>query len=272
MQFFKQKLSVSNVYFILRCRLKNPLDEKPLVVMLCWLQARQKHIEKYAELYVDQGLDVLAVQITPWQLLWPTKGTQLVAKDVINFLHANTTAYNPLFLHGFSVGGYMWGECLVHVEKDLPKFQSVIDRIIGQVFDSAADVSEIHIGIPKAVFPKNPKMQAALRSYIIYHMKAFHEPATSHYIRSSQMFHGNLVRAPALMFVSKMDPVGPPKSNARVRDNWIQNNVPMTYKVFEKSPHVGHFQMYRDEYVAYLMNHLKLVNLIKDSEKIRAKL
>lgn len=254
-------------------RLKNPLAERPLVVMLCWLQARQKHIEKYAELYIDSGLDVLAVQITPWQLLWPTKGTQLVARDVVNFLHSNT-GFNPLFLHGFSVGGYMWGECLVHIERELAKYQNVLDRIVGQIFDSAADVSEIHIGIPKAVFPKNPKMQAALRSYIIYHMKAFHEPATSHYIRSSQMFHGNLVRTPALMFVSKLDPVGPPKSNERVCDNWIQNNVDMTYKLFEKSPHVGHFQMYRNEYVKYLMEHLRRVNLIQEEgkEKIRAKL
>lgn len=115
--------------------------------MLCWLQARQKHIEKYAKLYVDQGIDVLAVQITPWQLLWPVKGTQLVARDVIQFLHANTE-HIQLFLHGLSVGGYMWGECLVHIERDLRKYQPIVDRIVGQVFDSAADVSEIHIGIP----------------------------------------------------------------------------------------------------------------------------
>lgn len=135
---------------LISCRLKQPLSGKPLVVMLCWLQARQKHVEKYAKLYVDQGLDVLAVQITPWQLLWPVKGTQLVARDVIQFLHANT-ADTQLFLHGLSVGGYMWGECLVHVERD-SKYQSIVDRCVGQVWDSAADVTEIHIGIPKVSY------------------------------------------------------------------------------------------------------------------------
>lgn len=266
-----RKGNLINLSLYYPSRLKNPLSGKPLAVMLCWLQARQKHVEKYAQLYVDIGMDVLAVTITPWQLLWPTKGTQLVARDAVQFLHANTM-YNPLFLHGFSVGGYMWGECLVHIERDLAKYKSVLDRFVGQVFDSAADVSEIQVGIPKAVFPRNPKMQAALRKYIIYHMKTFHEPATSHYIRSSQMFHGNLLRSPALFFVSKKDPVGPPESNARVRDNWIRNNVEMTYKVFEKSPHVGHFQMYREEYVSMLMNHLRSVNLLQDTERVRAKL
>lgn len=115
-------------------------------------------------------------------------------------------------------------------------------------------------------------MQAALRKYIIYHMKTFHEPATSHYIRSSQMFHGNLVRTPALFLVSNRDPVGPPKSNARVRDNWVRNKCEVTYKIFEKSQHVGHFQMYPEEYASLLMNHLRAVNLIQEDERVRAKL
>lgn len=250
--------------------------------MLCWLQARQKHVEKYAKIYIDLGFDVLAVKITPWQLLWPTKGTQLVAHDVVRFLQANTN-YNRLFLHGFSVGGYLWGECLVHIDRDLGKYQNILDRTVGQLFDSAADVSEIHIGMPKAIFPKNPKMQSALSKYVIYHMKTFHEPATSHYIRSSQMFHGNLVRTPALFIVSTKDPVGPPSSNGRVRDNWVRNNVDCKFHEFTDTPHVGHYQKHPQIYMNLLMNHLRFCNLvpgaIKEEEKasepadrVRAKL
>lgn len=52
-------------------------QDKPLVVMLTWLMAKKKHIYKYANFYVDRGFDVLNVTITPWQLLWPTKGSQV---------------------------------------------------------------------------------------------------------------------------------------------------------------------------------------------------
>ena len=52
-------------------------NNKPLVVMLSWLMAKKKHILKYANFYMDQGFDVLSVSITPWQLLWPVKGTQV---------------------------------------------------------------------------------------------------------------------------------------------------------------------------------------------------
>jgi hypothetical protein len=61
-------------------RLVNPKcgeNNAPLVVMLSWLMAKKKHILKYANFYMDQGFDVLSVSITPWQLLWPVKGTQV---------------------------------------------------------------------------------------------------------------------------------------------------------------------------------------------------
>lgn len=58
-------------------------NDQPLVVMLSWLMAKRKHIYKYATFYVDNGFDVLNINISPWQLLWPTKGTQ-VSKNFIN--------------------------------------------------------------------------------------------------------------------------------------------------------------------------------------------
>lgn len=57
-------------------RLKTPI-EKPLVIMMAWLLAKQSHLAKYAKIYIDQGFDVITVATTPWQLLWPTKGTQV---------------------------------------------------------------------------------------------------------------------------------------------------------------------------------------------------
>ncbi|XP_050098765.1 uncharacterized protein LOC126579323 isoform X1 [Anopheles aquasalis] len=247
--------------------------EKPVVLIISWLNARQKHLLKYAELYVDQGFDVFVTQITPWQLLWPVKGTQLVAADIVKFLK-NNDFKNGLILHGFSVAGYLWGECLVHIARDLPNYQVVLDRVKGQIWDSAADITEISVGVPTALFPKNPTLQNALRKYMLYHMKAFHEPATSHYIRSSQMFHTNLLRCPALFLVSKTDPVGTVEANTRVKDSWEQSGVKTTFHCWDRSPHVGHFRKHRDEYIDVLFHHLRQLNLpaIKQDALLRAKL
>lgn len=50
---------------------------KPLVILLSWLLAKNKHIYKFADYYTSHGFDILRVSLTPWQLLWPTKGTQV---------------------------------------------------------------------------------------------------------------------------------------------------------------------------------------------------
>lgn len=52
-------------------------------------------------------------------------------------------------------------------------------------------------------------------------MKTFHKQATQYYIRSSQIFHAaNVLRVPALLFVSKTDPIGTVTSNLALRDAW----------------------------------------------------
>lgn len=248
---------------------------KPTVLIFAWLNAKQKHLAKYAKLYTEQGYDVVVTQLTPWQLLWPVKGSQLVAADIVKFLK-NNEFKNGLIFHGFSVGGYLWGECLVHIARDLQNYQVVLDRVKGQIWDSAADITEIPEGVPRALFPRNPTLQNALRQYMIYHMKAFHEPATSHYIRSSQMFHTNLLRCPALFLCSKTDPVGTELANGRVRDNWEINGVKCTFKCWDRSPHVGHFQKHPEEYVELVFNHVRQLELTgqkqQQQQPLRAKL
>lgn len=92
--------------------------------------------------------------------------TKLVAGDVVKFLASNA-ASNPLFLHGFSVGGYLWGECMVHMARDPELFSPVINQISGQVWDSVVELTEIPVGIPKAVFPQNETLQRALSNYLL---------------------------------------------------------------------------------------------------------
>ncbi|XP_050682898.1 uncharacterized protein LOC126978175 [Leptidea sinapis] len=229
---------------------------RPLCVMINWLLARQKHVMKYANIYLEQGFDVLSVSCTPWQLMWPLKGSQLVAGDLIKFMAANEND-QPLVVHGFSVAGYIWGEVCVHAMNNQQAYQPILDRVAAQTWDSAADITEITIGVPAAVFPKNMIMQKTLKAYMEYHMKTFHDAATVHYIRSSQLFHTNLCRAPALFLLSSSDPVGAETSNRAVCDSWLKMGMKCTWQCWDRSPHVQHFTKHRDEYVSLLRAHLR---------------
>ncbi|XP_053616608.1 uncharacterized protein l(2)k09913 [Plodia interpunctella] len=247
------------------------LPNKPICIMINWLLARQKHVMKYATLYLEQGFDVISVSCTPWQLMWPQKGSQLVARDMIKLMAENDNG-QPLTIHGFSVAGYMMGEICVEVMKDKERYQPTLDRVVAQVWDSAADISELTIGVPAAVFPKNKIMQNTLRAYMEYHLKTFHTVATIHYIRSSQMFHTTLCRAPALFLLSKSDPVGAEASNKSVHDSWVEMGIKCTWKCWERSPHVQHYNKHPQEYVAALYSHLDSHGLVSQPEKMRSRL
>lgn len=255
----KKNASVSDL------RLDQP-QENPLVILLAWLMAKRKHTYKYADIWMQKGFDVLSVNVSPWQFLWPVKGSQIVASEILKFLDQNKS-YSQIMLHGFSVGGYLWGEVMVQMAHDTEKYQDLVDRFVGQVWDSAADVTEIHKGVPPAVFPRNKVMANALGKYMLYHMKTFDKVATRHYVRSSQMFHTNMVRAPALMLISKTDPIGTESSNKRVKESWESMGMKVDLKLFEKSPHVGHFRKYPKEYVAELHRFLDSLNLNKEKQK-----
>lgn len=44
-------------------------------------------------------------------------------------------------------------------------YSSILNRTACQIWDSAADITEIPIGLPKSVFPNNERMQNMLRNY-----------------------------------------------------------------------------------------------------------
>ncbi|ETN66659.1 hypothetical protein AND_001555 [Anopheles darlingi] len=247
-------------------RLRKPLD-KPLVLVFAWLQATNKHLGRIAEFYLEQGFEVLTVYITPWQILWPVHGSQKVAEDVVKFL-SNNDFPEGLVLHGFSVGGYFWGECLVQLHAH-PTGRRTLEKIVGQIWDSVTHLEEIPIGVPPAMFPRKPKLQNMLRNYLTYHMKLFHEAATQYYQKSTYMYHYEPVQCPALVLVSKSDPIGAEAPNKRLCGIWESKGVRTTFKCWDKSPHVGHFFKHRDEYVQLLLTHLKLLNLPMDSCKAK---
>lgn len=245
--------------------------DKPLVILLSWMLAKRKHMFKFADFYMEHGFDVLSINMTPWQMLWPRKGSHVIANEVVTFLDVNTRC-TPLIVHGFSVGGYQWGEILVRISQDQPQFQHILNRISGQIWDSAADISEICYGFPMALFPKNLVLQNAMKQYILYHMKTFDKVATCHYVRASQLFHSDIVKAPALLFLSKTDPVGAEKSNLRLKENWGNSGIKVYWQCWDKSPHVGHYQRHRTEYIEKLENFLNDVGVISNKNKLHAKL
>jgi hypothetical protein len=171
--------------------------------------------------------------------------------------------YNQIVLHGFSVGDFIWTQCQLLMLNDLELQKKILNRIKGQVWDSMIHFDEVPIGLSTALFPNNAFLRKSLQKFIELHMKVFYKPVTSHFVQAQKLVIGNMLKSPALIIVSKADPIGTVKANEFCRDSWQSRGIDVNWKCFEASPHVCHFLKYREEYIELLVKHLKSLNLQK---------
>ncbi|XP_076053906.1 uncharacterized protein LOC143032774 [Oratosquilla oratoria] len=243
--------------------------ERPMTLLFCWLMSKERHIRKYAQFYTDMGIDVLKVRISPIDLLRPTRGSHMVADQVLDFLHANPS-HAPLLVHGFSVGGYVFTEVMVKVERDFKTHGHLLNRFVGQIWDSGVDMDGIPVGMPRAL-TNNKVLQASLKKYLEWFMAANYDAATIHYERASAKMHQCFVNVPGLFLLSKTDPVSTPEMNAKVYRKWEAKGIPVFVKCWDRSPHVSHYHRHRHEYEAQVMAFLERVGMIEPATaKIRA--
>jgi hypothetical protein len=245
-----------------------PAQERPLVMVYGWLVAKAKHIHKYGDFYLGKGFDVLHIKIEPMQLLWP-ETAQTVIQQVVDFVDSRKE--QPLLVHGFSVGGYLYGETLVKFHSDPRMRKEIGYRLVGQQFDSPVDYEGVPAGFSKAVTPV-PVLQKTLEGSIHAYLRMFPKKVMQHYHRSSAMFHENPFRTPSLVLNSESDPIGTPGPIKVVTDKWKANGVPVTIKTWKDTPHVSHFHHHPVQYINALSNFLSDIKLIDDSteERVRA--
>uniref|UniRef100_A0A2H1WWC7 SFRICE_037540 n=1 Tax=Spodoptera frugiperda TaxID=7108 RepID=A0A2H1WWC7_SPOFR len=96
------------------------------------------------------------------------------------------------------------------------------------------------------------------------HMKVFHNVATKHYMKATDVFHHTPCRAPGLFLVSKTDLVGAEKRSRSVHDSWVRSGIKCNFKCWDKSPHVLHYIHHPEEYKQALYSHMRQCGLLKD--------
>jgi len=245
-------------------------DSRPLCVIMSWLMAKRKHVMKYAQFYLDQGFDVLSVSCNPYQLLFPEKGGIVIARDVLSFM-TNNPQYSATTLHGFSIGGFVWGQVMAMMSADEEKYGRVVDQIVGQIWDSPVDVEGISQGMGTAMFPNNKIAKYTLETYVKFHVNTFQESATQHYLQSSVFFHNTILKCPTLFFCSEDDPVAFYYIVERAAERMERKGLPVFMKCWKSSPHVSHMWRHSEEYKAEMKAFMDKIGLLKYPEKFQVK-
>ncbi|XP_067654420.1 transmembrane protein 53-like [Haliotis asinina] len=123
---------------------------RPLVVLVGWMMAKKRHLDKYGNLHLSKGFDVLSVQVPPSKVIQPKKA-QGVMQRVIDILDESSRRDKPLMIHGFSVGGYLCGEMLVTLRDQAARYRNIRDRLVGQIYDSPVEFEGVPRGFADVV-------------------------------------------------------------------------------------------------------------------------
>ncbi|RWS03130.1 Transmembrane protein 53-like protein [Dinothrombium tinctorium] len=247
--------------------------QRPLTVILAWLAAKEKHLEKYRSIWLQRGFDVLTVKMSPYQFLVPSIGAKNLITDLLKFLYTSRKHYKDIILHCFSVGGYEYGEMLTQLQdknylkqismnssESENQVKSQIDKLIkGIIMDSPVNIHGAPNGIARAI-TDNSFLVKFVENAINYHLKVAYPIATKHYMEASDNAHSNYIKAPSLFFASEADPIGMPWMSLKLKECWEKLGIPVDFKCFKNSGHVQHFPMYPEEYTKNIDNFLSKVN------------
>lgn len=236
-------------------------EDRPITLLFCWLMAKDRHIKKYADFYNNLGIDVLRIKVTPFEVLRPTKGAQIAASEVLEFLNTNPS-HTPILIHGLSVGAYLFSEVMVKIKDDMETNGALLNRIVGQIWDSGVDLQGIPEGLPTSI-TSNVGLQKSMRKYLEWYMKIQYKSATIHYERASKLIHENFCKTPSLVMFSDNDPISTPEMNAVLYRKWEAKNMPVYTKCFKGSKHVSHYMMHRKEYEEEVMAFVERIGILE---------
>jgi len=240
-------------------------EKRPISVIYGWLVAKSRHIYKYGDFYMGKGFDVMHIKVKPLQLLWPTVA-QGVISEALDFLGQEKRSQQPILIHGFSVGGYLYGETQVKMLND-PKYKPVGKRIVGQIYDSPVGFSGIPEGVGNAVTPI-PVLQNLIRKTLENYLKLFYNQTTKHYLLSESTFKKNPLKVPSLCLYSKADPIGLEGPIEDLMKSMEEHGSKVFSKCWPDSKHVSHFHTYPVEYIQQLNDFLSAIGLTQYAEQM----
>lgn len=262
--FVSPQRSVSEFYFTEEV----PAGEKkkrPLAVVMAWLMAGEKQLEKYRQLYLRRGYDVLTVRTSPLQFVFPETGSQKIAENMVQFLAKAAQNYPQVLVHAFSVGAYQFGELLVRLKSEIsPAAELVKDRMKGIILDSAVDLANAPPAVGRALAPKSKAGQKAVEVALEGYLRMAEKMATRHYRTSQETLHENPFRIPSLIIVSHKDKFATLDANEKLAEHYSRAGIPVELKVFTESPHVQHYRYYPTEYEQLMERFLNTVQLTQE--------
>ncbi|KAK7010112.1 hypothetical protein BgiMline_001704 [Biomphalaria glabrata] len=239
---------------------------KILVIFFPWLNAKEKHITKYRELYAELGLDVLTVKSKNSHFLWPPNSVRL-AQHVDEVLQKNLSEYEHYICHSMSAGAYnltVLGMCSRDKDQGtlLKKFKAIVLDSVVVGTGRAGVIKDLPSGEESNALDKMIKGVATsisssryVHSLVALLSKVYFGLTKKYtldfYEKSVDAVCNKPVLVPTLVIGSKDDQLSDAAVTEQVVKIWkSRNEFPVTLHMFDHSQHAQHYMLHKKEYTA----------------------
>ena len=229
-------------------------SRSPVVALLGWNSAQDKHLAKYSEIFEQKGFDTIRIPANPYNTFLRLNRVKEISLELLEILEEmNSNQNRPFILYAFSMGGFNVGHFITQAIS-IPgqrHFKSI--NIIGCIFDSCPHFPGWHSlkGVQSTILETIPN--PLIRAAVWVGLGLVCPPVFLFSSELKQLIPDSIsypFGCPELFLFCSTDPLVPE------RDVWvfIEAHKKKGIKVFEKcwevSGHVQHYRNYPEEYLS----------------------
>eukprot|EP00742_Colponemidia_sp_Colp-10_P005073 GILJ01005419.1.p1 GENE.GILJ01005419.1~~GILJ01005419.1.p1 ORF type:complete len:268 (-),score=27.08 GILJ01005419.1:302-1105(-) len=230
----------------------------PVVIMLGWAGATEKHILKCTSLYTAKGFICFWEIARLADIMIFKSNLRLLAERILDVLLDQGLSNHPIFIHAFSNGGARVYDWLSILLQHHPKYTPVRPSVKGVIFDSspAWETKETASSVVFTVAQSNgwpfPRIWALLFGlYVkvsawIRTVLGIEQPSIAFWNRMLNC----ALRCPELFLYSSMDAISSASKIEEVIATHRAHKIHVTAQRWEDVPHVSSLRLHPAEYSA----------------------
>ena len=228
-------------------------NSKPIVALLGWNSAQDKHLAKYSEIYEKKGFDTIRISGNPFSTMMFLHRAKNVAQNLLDILVEMKSDQDcSIIIHAFSMGGFN----VYHFMRQAilspghQHFNSI--HIIGCIFDSCPHFPSMHstLSVQSSILQNIPNPLAKVVTWIglgivypsVYLLGPHLKPLISDNINSP-------LGCPELFLYSDVDHLIPYEHVKTFLKAHKEKGIKVFSKLMKGSAHVQHLRNYPEDYL-----------------------
>lgn len=243
-------------------------DPEPVVYLLGWAGALDKHLSKYSKIYENTGCITIRYTAPAEYIFFSPEKINPLAKKLLDLIEEMSLEANPVFFHIFSNNGATVYQYMAENIRNNPNYQSIQANIRGHIFDSSPGrrTCASFVKATSAVLGGSHWLVRLLAPYLLLIFvlaKALTRRVVGLMVNGSGdategelgvydyiLKKDNGFGQPQLFLYSKADDVILDRDVEEIATAREKIGCDVTKICYDDSPHVQHFRTYRESYVS----------------------